>query len=152
VQPATENIHEIFQDLISSIARPLGVLRVASTRHELKLPFRRTLEKGLGRYVAVENPARRLDVPKLCRALLQNAGRSLSELDEVITFFSAEDANQTGVPNSQLVHGKDLARLISWKFDIAYGFAENFIMLALATEAAVIRREPNIRIVGNWLN
>ena len=66
---------------VISVARPIGILRVASERANMKLPFQRTLERrGLGRFVSVNEGGAQLDMDRLVSTALQNAGISLSEL------------------------------------------------------------------------
>lgn len=152
VRPGDPNLHTVFKQLVTALARPLGILRLSSERHDLALPFRRTLEKGLGRFVLANGTSFKLDIDAVIRSLLQNAGRSLPDLEEVKRQYEEEFATANSVPDNQIVHGKDLARVVSWKFDIPQSFAENYIMLALATETSAIRNEPNIQVASNWLN
>jgi hypothetical protein len=153
VRPSEPNGHAILERLVTSIARPLGLLRLASARHGLKLPFKKTLSKrGLDRFVVANGINHELDIDVVVRTLLQNAGQSLSETADVLLHYENEVLAQTGVDNNQIVHGKDLARLIAWKFDIPQSFAENFIMLALVAEVAAIRGQPNIQVAAAWLN
>jgi hypothetical protein len=152
VQPGTADAHAIFRELITTVARPLGILRVASTRHQLDLPFMRTLQKGLGRFVIDNGSTFELDIHAIIRTLLQNAGLSMSRASDVQTYYTNEKLSQLATPDNQIVHGKDLSQLIAWKYKITQSFAETFIMLALATETFIIRAEPNIRCAATWLN
>jgi Protein of unknown function (DUF4435) len=152
VQPGVADAHQIFRGHITSIARPLGILRLASVRNQLHLPFKRTLEKGLHRFVVTNNSTFELDVNAVVRTLLQNAGQSTTNAPHVMAQYVHEQAVQAATPDNQIIHGKDLARLIAWKYKIAQSFAENFVMLALTTEKATIRTQPNIQAAAAWLN
>ena len=61
-------------------ARPLGALRLASDIDGLNLPFQNT---DLTRHVAGEGEAISVDLASYLRALLQNAGISLSRLQQI---------------------------------------------------------------------
>lgn len=87
----------------------------------------------------------------MLETLLQNAGRSLAELGHILSLFNAEVRANTSVPNYQLIHGKDLSKLIAWKFKIASSFAEKFLTLALTVEKEAILAQPNICQASAWL-
>jgi hypothetical protein len=87
----------------------------------------------------------------MLETLLQNAGRSLAEFGHIQSLFQAEVTANVSVPNYQLIHGKDLSKLIAWKFKIASSFAEKFLTLALMVEKGAILAEPSIRQASAWL-
>jgi hypothetical protein len=141
-----------FYSLIEAIARPIGILRIASQRAKLELPFKGTLQNRLSKYiVANADGTHDLDVDRLIQALLQNSNRSLSELAEVKGKFVEECLAQNGVSNFQIVHGKDLARLIAWRFHIAESFAGQVLILALSGGLSSIRASNNVSHVSQWL-
>jgi hypothetical protein len=151
VQPNDPDGHTTLKGLISAIARPLGLLRLASERHGLELPFLKTFERGLSRFIRANGSGHELDMLAVARALMQNAGLSLTKIPDILGLYENEISAQETVRDNQLVHGKDLARVIAWKFSIPQSFAEHFVMLALATEVAAIRSEPNIQSAAAWL-
>lgn len=152
IRPGDDTLHTVFADRIKRVARPLGILRLASARGDMKLPFRETLKRGLKKFVVKNGSGHDLNVHALLRVLLQNADRSLSEESGIYSLYKDEEALQRSAPDNQIVHGKDLARLIAWEFDVAQAYAEALVMIALATEKASIRAEPNIQDASVWLN
>jgi hypothetical protein len=134
--------------LLTSVLRPLGVLRLTSARNNLDLPFQKTLDGGLARFIDASSE---LDERKMLETLLQNADRSLAEFGHIQSLFQAEVTANVSVPNYQLVHGKDLSKLIAWKFKISSSFAEKFLTMALMAEKDAILAEPNIRHASAWL-
>jgi hypothetical protein len=82
---------------------------------------------------------------------MQNGSLPMSTMAAVRRGFDDEMLLQAGLPNEQIVHGKDLAGIVAWYFNLAQSFAEMVLMLAIAGEVDLIRTAPNISAASAWL-
>jgi len=132
---------------VVAVTRPIGVLRVASARADLKLPFQRTFEarRDLRRFLIGDS----LDIGRLVSTLLQNAGISLAKTDEVGELLRQETDRLSGVGHDQIVHGKDFTRALATFFGLDDGQAERLLFLSI--DFADIASRPNIAQVRGWM-
>lgn len=135
---------------VVEITRPIGILRIASERRRMELPFQRTFRKGLSRFLVGEQYSATLDMRRLISTLLQNAERSLSDVDEVMSFVDEEAGLQSSVETRKLSHGKDLVRSLACLYKIEESHVES--MLFLSMDYSEIRRFPNIQTVISWIS
>ncbi|WP_420242321.1 hypothetical protein [Roseiterribacter gracilis] len=134
---------------ISNVARPVGLMRVASQRLQLDLPFNRTLEKGFGRFT--DRRASSFDQRKLAQALLQNAGISLSELARYEAACASEQERFRDLIDAHLVHGKDLVRILAHCLNIEMAAVTPIIFLSIGACTSTVRMEPAISLALLWL-
>jgi len=127
--------------------RPIGVLRVASARADLKLPFQRTFEarRALRRFLVGDN----LDIDRLISTLLQNAGISLARTGEVAELLRQETDRLSEIGHDQIVHGKDFTRALASFLDLDQGQTERLLFLSI--DFADIASRPNIEQVRGWM-
>jgi hypothetical protein len=150
-RPDTQSADYKLRSLIANLARPIGILRLAARRNHWKLPFRRTLEaRGFGRFI-LQSGDERLDLDRLIRTLIQNSADSKPSAADIKNAFDIEEQQQAGQQDKQIVHGKDLVRLLAWYFQITDAFAANFLLMSLATEIALIKEAPNIQLAAKWI-
>jgi len=135
--------------LLEAVVRPLGVLRVASDRNGLKLPFQRTFEgKGIGRFI--DQASSSLDLERLLKTLLQNATMGLRELGRIRQLLDEENARLQALPLNQLAHGKDVTLLLAWRFGISQFEAERLLFMALSAEPELLTK-GSIGQIRSWL-
>jgi hypothetical protein len=134
---------------IVAITRPIGLLRIASARHALNLPFQRTFGRGLSRFIVGAYLAAMVDISRVISTLIQNAGISLARAGEIGDFLTEETQAQIVTDDYKIVHGKDFIRSLAWLFDIDQEDAEP--MLFLSMNYAEIRAFPNIQKVEDWV-
>lgn len=135
--------------LLEGIARPIGTLRVASDRNGLKLPFQKTLGlKGIGRFIDQRSAS--LDLDRLMRSLLQNAGKGLGELERLSQMFDDEKDKLVSLPLDQVAHGKDVTLLLAWHFGITQAEAERLLFMAISAEPELITK-GNAGGLKRWL-
>lgn len=133
-------------DHVVEVTRPIGILRVASTRAQLELPFQKTFERrGLRRFLLAD----RLDADKLISTLLQNAGLSLARKGEVVELLQREKETLIDIGHDQIVHGKDFTRALACWLDVAEEQIEP--MLFLSMDFREIASRPNIAQVHGWM-
>lgn len=84
--------------------RRLGLIRIMSELDGLNLPFQGT---RLGRHLQAKGGHVSLDLNGYLRALLQNAGISLSRLEELRTRLLEVEQAYASVADAQIIHGKD---------------------------------------------
>jgi hypothetical protein len=132
---------------VVDVTRPIGVLRVASARADLKLPFQRTFEarRDLRRFLVGDD----LDVGRLISTLLQNAGISLARTQEVVELLRQENDRLTEVGHDQIVHGRDFTRALAYFFGLDEEQAERLLFLSI--DFAEVASRPNIAQVSCWM-
>lgn len=137
-------------DRVVKVTRPIGMLRVASTRADLELPFRRTFEKrGLRRFLLEDKSDVSVDVDKLIATLLQNAGISLARREEVAELLRTENERTAEFAHDQIVHGKDVTRAIASFLKLGEEQIEPLLFLSM--EFSEIELRPNIAGVHRWI-
>lgn len=134
---------------VISVTRPIGLLRIASARNSLDLPFAHSFLRGISRFLVGAKLAAVLEVDGLLRALLQNAKISLSRITEIKRQLESEIDRQLAVTDSRVVHGKDLVRSLSWLFGSTEGQTEAMLFLCVDTEE--ICRQPNFFKARKWV-
>jgi len=94
------------------LARWLSAVRAVSVTQGLRLPVS---EGRWFRYVSVDRPfgAVSVDKDRVLRQLLQAAGRSLSQLDQLRTDVTVIEAEQATLPDSLVIHGRDAMRILT---------------------------------------
>ena len=138
--------------LLSKIARPIGVLRIASERASLRLPFSKTLaDDRLKRFLTASDDAVGLDMNHLITALIQNAGQSLAIKDYVIRNYEDERTRLSTTSDHLIIHGRDTRRVLAWQFGVSINEIERLIYMSLALDRNRIREFPNVKDVENWL-
>ena len=138
-------------DRIVEVTRPIGLLRIASTRVYLKLPFQRTFESrgGIRRFLQGKKLGARLDMSRLITTLIQNSELSLAKVVEIGELLSQEIVTQAQVAHDQIVHGKDFMRSLAFFLDLDVEQAERLLFLSL--NFAVITSRSNIALVRKWI-
>jgi hypothetical protein len=135
---------------VVEVTRPIGILRVASQRVGLELPFQRTFEKrGLGRFLRGNKVNARIDVDKLISTLLQNAGISLAKSGEVVELLRQGKETLANVGHEQIVHGKDFERALAFFLDLDEEQIERLLFLSM--NLSEIALHPNIAQVRGWM-
>ena len=135
---------------VVEVTRPIGILRIASQRVDLKLPFQRTFEKrGLGRFLCGNKIDAHVDVDKLISTLLQNAGISLSRTGEIVELLRQEKEMLENIGHDQIVHGKDFERALASFFDLDEEQIERLLFLSM--NLSEIALHPNIAQVRGWM-
>jgi len=135
------------KNFLTESGLPIAVLRVASERLELKLPFQKTLEKGIGRFM--DRKAERLMPKRFKEAVFQN-GPGLGamrdfhmEMEEIVRGLEAE-------PVHELLHGRDLLLLLAWKHEWRLPETERIVSMALRAKAREIANMPSVAGVIRW--
>jgi hypothetical protein len=79
-------------EVLREVARPIGILRIASERAELKLPFQRTLSenRGVKRFIKIVDGVSCLDIPQLLTTLIQNSAQSRAIQDSAMQAYESE--------------------------------------------------------------
>jgi hypothetical protein len=134
-------------DHLVEVTRPIGMLRVASTRANLELPFQRTFGKrGLARFLLDDVG---LDVDKLITTLLQNAGISLAKKGEVVELLRRENDTLAEIAHDQIVHRKDFMRALASFLGLDEEQIEPLVFLSMEFPEVALR--PNIAEVHTWI-
>ncbi|SRR6266545_5061888 len=135
---------------ILSVGRMLGLLRLISEEEGLNLPFQRTdpwrsLSFSRSRGLSC-------DLTRYVSTLLQNAGRSLKEVQTIIERIPAKDALLASIPDYELLHGKDAICLLE-KVLIDYGVArgEAIRILRSAFERSFAQDYPSLNAAITFL-
>jgi Protein of unknown function (DUF4435) len=137
-------------DHVVEVTRPIGMLRVASTRAQLELPFQRTLERrGLRRFLLGDEFDARVDIEKLISTLLQNANLSLAKKGEVGKLLQRENEALRDIGHDQIVHGKDFTRALACCLDLDEKQIERLLFLSM--DFPEIASRPNIAQVQGWV-
>ena len=97
-------------DAVKKHGRQLGTLRLMSEIDSLKLPFQQT---NLDRRLVAQGTNIVLNLENFLRALLQNASISLTRFQDVRNRFNEVQAQYAGVPDSEIIHGKDALVIIT---------------------------------------
>jgi hypothetical protein len=134
-------------DRVIEATKPIGMLRVASMRTNLKLPFQRTLDKGRFAKFLVDN--RRLDISRLITTLLQNAQISLAKISEVVELFRLESDNLDQIAIDQIVHGKDFIKALAFFLKFDEEQIERLIFLSM--DFPEVASRTNISRVRIWI-
>jgi len=100
---ATDLLHSLLRE-----GRWAGILRLLSERDGLQLPFQKTT---VDRYTSCAKNKIDLQRRPYLQTLLQNAGRSLKELETLLASIEGLLVDHASTPDSQLVHGKDAMRM-----------------------------------------
>lgn len=147
-----ENSNAIIDELIADVARPIGVLRITSARRELMLPFQKSIHSGkTPRFLTATATGLALNLAKLLEILLQNAGMSLSHFTNILGEYEKETVALEAEADYELVHGKDLIRIMAIAFDLSNEHCSDLIALAMRYEIDVIRALPNLRAAETWV-
>jgi Protein of unknown function (DUF4435) len=134
-------------DHVVEVTRPIGMLRVASRRANLELPFQRTFDKrGLGRFLLGHAG---VDVDKLITTLLQNAGISLARKGEVVELLRRENETLAEIAHDQIVHGKDFMRALASFLELDEEQIERLVFLSM--DFPEVASRPNIAQVHIWM-
>lgn len=138
---------------VSTILKPIGILRIVSDRHGLRLPFQQTFERqnGLSRFITGTGPTAQLDLQRLVTVLIQNSSHQLNIIQTVLTDFERESVALAATPIEQTVHGKDLLRLLAWRFGVSVLEIERLLFVSIKLDVQRILQLPNIGIIQNWL-
>jgi hypothetical protein len=135
---------------VVEVTRPIGELRVASTRANLELPFQRTFERrGLRRFLLGDKLDIRVNVDKLISTLLQNAGISLARKEEVVELLQRENETLAEIGNDQIVHGKDFTRALASFLELDEEQIERLLFLSM--DFPEVASRPNIAQVHGWV-
>jgi len=135
---------------VISVARPIGTLRVASERANMKLPFQRTLERrGLSRFISLNEGGAQLDMDRLVSTMLQNAGISLAQLSEILGLQRNEEKSLAVLEHDQVVHGKDFVRTLACILRLDEDQIERLLFLSMDISEIALR--PNIARVQTWI-
>ena len=95
---------------VTRLARRLAALRSLSLRTGLELPIQAL---DLPRYTSTNNAIVEVDFQRVLQVLMQNAGLSLANLDNLMAQWDVEAKALAGVSDDQLIHGKDVMCLLS---------------------------------------
>jgi len=95
---------------VNQHGRRLGATRLMSELELLDLPFQKT---DVAKYLTVDADGMSLDFQGFFRALLQNAGVSLTRLSELQNRVNAVEASYAKVPDAQMIHGKDAVAIVA---------------------------------------
>lgn len=131
------------------LSRPVATLRVFSERSKCRLPFKRTLRDGLGRFTVQEEGELKVDVRRLTSVLLQNAQISLARLNDFLDGFGGETEKIKGWPDQQVIHGKDFCLALGLLLELEESVVE--ACLFLSVEKDYLLTFPNIMLVVNWV-
>jgi hypothetical protein len=85
-------------------ARRIAAIRILSDERELSLPFQKT---NLARRIEISGTAVNISVSDYLRALMQNAGISLADHDELMSAHQACEGRHGVHEVRDLLHGKD---------------------------------------------
>lgn len=140
---------------IETVARPLGLVRIAVARLQSsntdgtpKLPFQKTLSRGVSRFVNGSKTSAQFDLNRFLQNLLQNAEISLKNLEGMVQLFHVERSNQSKLSHEKVVHGKDLVLILSWFFNVNEEYAESMLFLSIDYES--LKNKENIGKVLSW--
>lgn len=132
------------------VSRPAGVLRVASERKTLKLPFQKTVEKdGLKRFLTKVGLDATLDIAKLIRVLLQNSDHGLSKFSEVESLFEEELLKLANEVDAQIIHGKDFTFVLAAVLALDRDQIERLLFLSL--DMGMVKSMPNVAKIEAWI-
>ncbi len=95
--------------IVRDEGRRLGLVRLMSEVDSLRLPFQAT---RLRRYIGVDKGRVQVDLGAYLRALVQNAGISLSRLDEFRGRLEDLERAFAATPDEELIHGKDAVCIV----------------------------------------
>jgi len=136
---------------VRELARPIGILRAASQRAQLGLAFRRTFERnGPDRFIIPGDPLK-VDMARLILTLMQNSDIPLRTMMNVVATYDAEVENLNGLPDEQIIHGKDSLALLAREFGVSPKEMERLLFFAMSSELNRIRRQKNIASIVRWL-
>lgn len=130
-------------------ARPIGELRFVSETEALSLPFQKTLDGRMKRYVSVREGS--FHAESLLRALLQNCSIGLGRLEEVLEAVREKAEMFARIPDHELVHGKDMASLTAAFMAWGSDESDTIVSLALVASSNYIREMPNVARVRAWV-
>jgi hypothetical protein len=139
--------------LLREVARPIGMLRIASERAGLNLPFQRTLRenRGVNRFMKMVDGFPNLDIPRLLTTLIQNSGQSLAMLVSAMQAYEKECLTLTMIPDHKIIQGKDLIQVLAWYFSVRPDEMTRLLFMSLALESEQVRNCENIRLLQDWM-
>ncbi len=147
---ATERVSAV--ELLATVQRHgrcLGLVRIMSEIDGLSLPFQAT---RLRRYLHFERGQIELDFDEYLQTLAQNAGISLTGLDQLRERLSELAVRFASAPDSEVIHGKDALCIIEValsKFGVAQGEAARLVCTSF--EAHFIERGSTLEAVVRYL-
>ncbi len=137
-------------DHVVKVTRPIGMLRVASTRARIELPFQRTFERrSVRKFLRGDQLDARVDVNKLISTLLQNAGLSLARTGEVVGLLQQRNETLIDIGHDQIVHGKDFTRALACCLGVDEEQSERLLFLSM--DFREIASRLNIAQVHGWI-
>jgi len=137
---------------VLKLGRSIAMVRIASERKKLNLPFQRTIgKKELRKLVDDDGAGSVINIDKLITTLHQNASMAINgaRLEEVKGFVAAEEAGLKAFADDQVVHGKDATDILAWMFDAGAEEIERLWFACMNYQD--IAAHPNISTVIAWL-
>jgi hypothetical protein len=144
---STNSADPIFRSIIE-ICKKVAWLRILSEENGLQLPFQETnIKKYISREFRYE-----LDVAKFTRALMQNAGMSLSLIGDILEDLKKVEKRMASVEASVYIHGKDVLAVSDKVFRL-HGLHEGEIekLLWAAIERPDYTRYPNLKAAIEYM-
>lgn len=134
------------REFVLSQGRSIAIIRLCSETRAWQLPFQRTLAKGVSRFLA----DRRLDSARLLRTLVQNSPLGLAMLSECEAAVEEAHVQFETMPDYEVVHGHDLARLIAEQLELAPENLDLIVLMGLERLAPAIAKRPNVSALIRW--
>jgi hypothetical protein len=139
--------------LVTNLVRPVGLLRLATHRRDVALPFQRTFEGGsISRFFHYDRRrGASLRIENMVDALLDRTGFGRGAKPAILAALEEEAVAATTLSNQEIVHGKDLIALLSWWFEIPYQTMTGIGALSLGANSSRVCEYPNIGQICSWL-
>ena len=139
---------DLAPDIMVSLSAPLrecGLIRLFDAVEELQLPFKRSWGDKLSRQISGSSARPEIRRSFLLRTLLQNANLSLKRLEWAESQVVAATEKWKNLSTLEIIHGKDLVSMVSWRFTVSYEEAQRAVLAGLAAVSERISQYPQLR-------
>ena len=137
---------------IRDLLRPIGLLRIASARENLNLPFKETFVGGsVSRFFKDRRGRYSLSLDALVDALLNQAELPRQMKPDLINLLERTESELSDVEDWQIVHGKDLISFFSWYFAVSLPISFGLICLSIVASLNAVLAYESFSEIEGWV-